>query len=74
MKFYYTAISTSVKKKLVGSISAESEGEAREKLNKAGMAILSIVVDQPDNWDTENIFEFEVLDKRSEKFLGEIVA
>lgn len=74
MKFYYTAISTSAKKKLVGSISAKSEKETREKLNKAGMAILSITTEKPDNWDAENIFEFEVLDKRNEKFLGEIAA
>ncbi len=74
MKFYYSAISTLSRKKLVGSVSTKSEGEAREKLNKAGMAILSITTNQQDDWSTKKIYEFEVLDKRSEKFSGEIVA
>ena len=76
MKFYYSAISTSAKKKLMGSISAESEKEARKKLNKMGMAILSIGAEKPDDWgktsERRKVFEFAAINKIGTEICGEI--
>ncbi|MFH0776236.1 MAG: hypothetical protein V1936_01330 [Patescibacteria group bacterium] len=72
VKFYYTAVSNSLKRKLEGSVLAESEKDARERLNKIGMAILSIAAQQPPDW--ENAFEFSVIDKIGREFSGELIA
>ncbi|MCF7846076.1 MAG: hypothetical protein K9L85_02460 [Candidatus Peribacteraceae bacterium] len=71
-KFYFTAVSNSAKKKLSGSIAAETEKDAREQLNKIGMAILSMGTEQPDDW--QGAFEFSVADKADHEFTGEILS
>ncbi len=73
-KFYYIAVSNTAKKKLMGSVLSESERDAREKLNKIGMAILLIAKEKPAEWNNEDSFEFAVLDKVNKEFAGEIIA
>jgi hypothetical protein len=73
-KFYYVAVSNSAHKKIIGSLSSENEKAAREALNKAGMSILSITLEKPSEWDEGKVFEFEILDKTSKKFSGEIIS
>jgi hypothetical protein len=74
VKFYYVSVSNSAKKRLAGSISAEAEKEAREKLNKVGMAILSISSEKISEWDEQHAFEFSVTQKNDEELSGEILA
>lgn len=53
---------------------AENEKMAREKLNKVGMAILSITTEKPAAWEDIRAFEFLVIQKNDEEFSGEILA
>lgn len=73
-KFYYSSVSNSAKKRVEGIILAENEKEAREKLNKIGMAILSIATEKSVGWEDANAFEFLVIQKNDEEFSGEILA
>lgn len=75
MRYKYTATNTEGKT-LTGIINAETEEEARGKLNQLGFSILSIVVVQDDNTGDANLekFEFEALDKNRKRIKGSIPA
>lgn len=73
-KFYYTAVSNSAKKKIIGSISAEDERMARAKLNKIGMSILAIAPQEIPDWDEGKAFEFSVIQKNDDEFVGQMLA
>jgi len=73
-KFYYSSVSNSAKKRIEGIILAENEKEAREKLNKVEMAILSIETEKSADWEKSKAFEFLVIKKNDEEFSGEILA
>ncbi|MFA6458097.1 MAG: hypothetical protein WCV72_01755 [Patescibacteria group bacterium] len=69
-KFYFTAVSNSAKKKLVASFEAENEKDARERINKVGMAILSLDVSRPI--DCPKSFVFSVTEINGQEFAGEM--
>lgn len=69
-KFYFTAVSNSAKKKLVGSFESETEREARDRINKFGMAILSIGNEPP--LDCLKPFVFSVTETNGQEFVGEL--
>ncbi len=69
-KFYFTAVSNSAKKKLVGSFEAETEKDARDRINKLGMAILSLGNEPPT--DCLKPFVFSVTETNGREFVGEL--
>lgn len=71
-KFYFVAVSNSAKKKIAGAVLGETEKDARERLNKIGMAILSMSSEQPADW--KNAFEFTVVDKADREITGELLS
>lgn len=77
MLFYYTAVSTSGKKKVSGEVEGQSEKEARRKLNKMGLSVLTIGLQIPDanlkGLSVKN-FEFEAKDKTGQRITGTVEA
>lgn len=72
--FYYVAVSNSAKRKVVGKVEAASEKEAREELNKMGLAILTLSSEQLTDWSAADAFEFASMDATGKKIEGEIDA
>lgn len=77
MYFKYTALNPE-HKKLIGTIEAQSEAEAREKLNTFGFSIIDIHIFKPEEAkkETQAIkrFSFEGKDAKSRKIIGSIEA
>ncbi len=76
MRFKYTATNTEGKT-LTGIINAETEEEAREKLNHLGFSILEInAAPETEGTAAQNLekFEFEATDKNGKKIKGSIPA
>lgn len=71
MQLYYTAI-TSTQKKITGTLFAENQKVAHDKLNDLGLAILTLGITKPEHWlDCPNSVEFEFETKNN---AGEVIS
>lgn len=74
MKFKYIALNQD-QQNLAGTITANTEIDARDKLNKLGLAVLQIhEIPESSSDDATNRFEFEARDLNQKKVVGTIAA